>query len=166
MPWFKALVARRQPFAGWRRIALAALGGTIVIAILGVVGELTDSMLLAASFGASCVLVFTLPDAPVSQPVNAVGGHIVATVCGLTAGVLFPLAWWSVAIAVGAATAAMAALRVTHPPAGSNPIVVMTAGATWGYLLIPIAVGAVILVALGLVFHRLSGTQYPSQPAA
>jgi CBS-domain-containing membrane protein len=163
MSWIRGLVTLRQPFPGWRRIALAGIGGAIVIAVLAAVTELSGSVLLAGSFGATCVLVFSLPEAPVSQPVNVVAGHLLTTTCGLVALTLLPVTWWSIALAVGVSIAAMAALRVTHPPAGANPIVVMTAGATWGYLLFPMLVGAVVIVVIGLVFHRLTGTAYPAR---
>lgn len=132
-----------------------------MIAVLATGSDLVGIALLAASFGASSVLVFTVPDAPLSQPANVVGGHLVTTCCGLIVGSIFPATWWSIALAVGLAIAAMAALRVTHPPAGANPIVVLTTGASWGYLFSPIFVGAVVIIAVALVFHRLTGTVYP-----
>lgn len=160
------LVARRQPAVPARRVALAGLGGAVAIGALALIADISDSGLLAAAFGASCVLVFTVPEAPLSQPVNVVGGHLVAASCGLLVASVLPVAWWSVALAVGLAIAAMAALRVTHPPAGANPIVVMTVGASWWYLLVPILAAAVIVVVVGMIFHRAAGADYPIRPLA
>ena len=39
--------------------------------------------LLMAPFGASCVLLFAVPNSPLSQPANVIGGHAVATLAGL-----------------------------------------------------------------------------------
>ena len=168
MKWNRArnLVQRRQAFAGWRRVTLAGVGGAIVIALLAAGGDIMGVTLLAASFGASCVLVFTVPDAPLSQPANVVAGHLMTTFCGLLVGSIFPSAWWSIALAVGLAIAAMAAFQVTHPPAGANPTVVLTTGASWSYLVSPILVGAMAVVVIGLVFHRVTGTAYPARPVA
>lgn len=166
MSWIRDLTTRRQPRPSWRRVLLGALGGAIVIAVLGLASELTGSVLLAASFAASCVLVFSVPETPLAQPVNLVAGHLVSTAIGLLAHALLPTQWWSVALAVGLAIGAMAALRVTHPPAGANAVVVMTIGANWWYLLAPILIGALVVVVIGVAFHRVTGTTYPIRGAA
>lgn len=159
-PW-AGFVTRTQPQLPVRRVVLAGIGGALGIAVLGLVGHLTGSLLLAAAFGSSCVLIFTAPALPFSQPANVVGGHLITTACGLLVGVFLPAQWWSIAIAVGLGIAVMAALRLTHPPAGGNAIVVLTAGASWSYLLVPMLAGAVLLVLTAWVFHRLTGTDYP-----
>ncbi len=161
MSWQKELFARRLPRPGWKRLAVAGTGGVIVIGLLGLMSDLTQLPLLVASFGASCVLVFTLPEAPVSQPLNVVAGHLISAACGLLIAALLPVTWWSIALAVGLAIVVMATLRVTHPPAGGNPIVVMTAAASWSYLVLPILVGVLVVVLVGLLVHRLTGTVYP-----
>lgn len=157
------LVARRQPAVPAHRVALAGLGGAVAIGVLALLADLSQSALLAAVFGASCVLIFTVPESPLSQPVNVVGGHLVAATCGLLVASVLPVDWWSIALAVGLAIAAMAALRVTHPPAGANPIVVMTIGASWWYLLVPILAAALIVATIGITYHRVTGTTYPIQ---
>jgi CBS-domain-containing membrane protein len=152
---------RRQPAPGGRRLLLAGLGAFVVIAVIGLAADGTRLLLLSAAFGASAALVFALPEAPLSQPINVIGGHVISSLCGLVVHALLPTAWWSVAIAVAAAVVAMSALRILHPPAGGNPIVIMTTAAGWDYLLFPTLVGAVVIVLVGVVFHRLTGTRYP-----
>lgn len=155
------LVTRRQPWPGWRRILVSGLGGAATIAVIALLSELTSPALLAAAFGASCVIVFTAPEAPLSQPVNVVGGHLVSAACGLAAASLLPAGWWSTGLAVGLAAAAMAALRVTHPPAGASPVAVALSGASWEYLLLPILFGSMLVVLAGVLVHRSTGTVYP-----
>ncbi len=157
--------ARRQPFPGWRRVALAGTGGALAIATLAGLTDLGGWVWIAAPFGASCVLIFTAPEAPLSQPANVIAGHMLSTAIGLLAQTVLPASWWSTALAVGIAIAAMAALRVTHPPAGADPIVVMAAGSSWTFLLTPVLIGAVTLVIVGALFHKLTGTAYPTRPA-
>lgn len=166
MQFLKSLVARPQPHLGTKRVIMAGIGGALTIGLLGLLAELTGSVLIVASLGASCVLVFTAPGAPLSQPMNVVGGHLLTTLCGLVVGMLFGTTWWSVALAVGLAIIVMAALRITHPPAGANPIFVMTTGATWSFLLTPVLAGALIVVVMGILFHRFAGigTTYPLKP--
>ena len=84
-----------------------------------------------------------------------VGGHLVAAVCGLLVGAVAPTAWWSLGIAVGLGMAAMAALRVIHPPAGGTPVAVMVAGVGWDYLITPILAGALTLAASALAYQGL-----------
>lgn len=156
-----SLLKRRQPYPGHRRTILAGVGGAVAIAALGIAPESGPVTLLMAGFGATCVLVFALPTAPLSQPANVVGGHLVTTLAGLSVAGLLPVSWWSTALAVGAGIALMVALRVTHPPAGANPIVVMSGAVGWDFAIDPVLIGSIALVVVAMVFHRLSGTAYP-----
>lgn len=58
-------------------------------------------------------------------------------------------------MSVGVAMAAMAALRVIHPPAGGTPIAIMISHAGWDYLFTPVLAGAVILAACALGYRIL-----------
>ena len=98
---------------------------------------------------------------PLSQPANVIGGHAVATLAGLVLRWALPDQWWALALAVGLAIALMVLLRVTHPPAGADPLVVFAADPGFLFLIFPVISGAVLLVALAALFHRLSGTAYP-----
>ncbi|MBT1003880.1 HPP family protein [Paenarthrobacter sp. DKR-5] len=144
-----------QPRAPWPAILVAALGGALTIAVLSLTGNATGTPILIAAFGSSCVLVFLLPDAPLSQPVNVVGGHMVSALCGVAAHAFLPTAWWSLGLSVGAAMAAMAALRIIHPPAGGTPIAILLAHEGWGYLLTPVLAGSLILTACALLYRVL-----------
>lgn len=148
-----------QPRAPWSAILVAALGGALTIAVLSLTGDAVGTPILIAAFGPSCVLVFLLPDAPLSQPVNVVGGHMVSALCGVAAHALLPTAWWSRGLSMGAAIAAMAALRIIHPPAGGTPIAILLAHAGWDYLLTPVLAGSLILTACALLYRVLLGTR-------
>lgn len=158
----KDLTRRNLPKPGIRNILLAGLGGFLAIAGLSALTDHTIMAFLMAPFGASCVLLFAAPAAPLSQPVNVVGGHVTATLTGLVLRQALPPTWWGVAIAVGCAIALMVALRVTHPPAGADPLVVFAADPGFGFLFAPVMSGSVALVVIALLFHRLNGTAYPA----
>ncbi len=152
---------RHQPPASPKNWLLVGLGGMLGIGILGALTSFAGAPLLIAPFGASCVLLFSVPNSPLSQPMNVVGGHLLATIIALGLSYVLPPTWWATAIAVGLAIGAMAALRVTHPPAGADPIVVFALTPGFDFLIIPVLVGSLILVATATIYHRFSGAEYP-----
>lgn len=143
-------------FAPWA-VLVSGVAVTLVIGLLGLLTEVVGHPFLMTSFAASCVLEFVLPVAPVSQPVNVIGGHLAGAVCGLVALSLLPGNWWAFALATGVAVMTMTGLRILHPPAASLPLIIMQDAQDWWYLLTPILVGTVIIVVLGLVYRRLLG---------
>lgn len=153
--------SRHQPPIHIGRGLVAGIGGLVAIAAVGALTNVVGEPLLMAPFGASCVLIFSVAGSPLSQHANVVGGHMVATLVGLVMRALFPDAWWAVGLAVGAAIALMAALRVTHPPAGANPLVVFASDPGFDFLLFPVLTGSLILVAVGTLFHRFGKVEYP-----
>lgn len=159
---------RHQPSAGPALAIKAGLGGCLAIASVALASQATGNPWLMAPFGATCVLLFSVPASPLSQPANVVGGHLVAALVGLIMLAFLPVAWWSMALAVGLAIALMALLRVTHPPAGANPLVMLLAANSAGeapgvdFLLFPVLSGSILLVLLAVLVHRLPPrTPYP-----
>lgn len=153
---------RALPHPPARSVILAGLGAFLAIAALSLLTTHAELLLLIAPFGASCVLLFAVPASPLSQPANVVGGHLLSTAIAMALNALLPEAWWALPLAVGLAIAVMAALRLTHPPAGADPLVVFAADPGLSFLLFPVLTGAVALVAIAAVFHRLAGHEYPA----
>ncbi len=158
--------SRHQSPCGVRNVSLAGAGGAVAIGVLGSLTYYTGHPLLMAPFGASCVLLFSVPNSPLSQPVNVVCGHLLATLVGLLLRQYLPDTWWAAALAVGLAIALMAAFRVTHPPAGADPIVVFATHPGFGFLILPVLIGSVALVVIASLFHAGSGTVYPLRKGA
>lgn len=77
---------------------------------------------LVASFGASAVLVFGLPQAKLSQPRNLVGGQCLSALTGILVRLILQPRWASKASFVSAALGMALSLTVmqatgtTHPP--------------------------------------------------
>lgn len=137
----------------------------LCITVLGSLGTFTQSSAwLMAPFGATMVILFGLPESPLAQPKNIIVGHLLTTAIGLSVAALIGATPWTMGLAVGLAVGLMLLTSTTHPPAGANPLVVMLAGEQWGFLLMPAAVGAVLIVAFGVVYHKLiSGQRYPTR---
>jgi CBS-domain-containing membrane protein len=145
-----------------RSIAIAWFGGALAISTVAGLSDWLSLALVLGSFGASCVLVFGYPDLPFSQPRNIVIGHFLSSLVGLIFLTVFGAHWWSLALAVGTAIAAMMITRTVHPPAGSNPVIVFLAQPAWSFLLYPTLAGALLLVVVALVYNNLSRkTRYP-----
>ena len=152
---------RHQPKATLRTAVLAGVGAMIGMGVLALASTFTPWALLMAPFGASCVLLFAVPESPLSQPMNVVGGHVLATLVSLGTLAVLPHSWWAVAVAVGLSIGLMVVLRVTHPPAGADCVVVFMTQAGWSFVFVPVLTGSVVLVAIAYAYHRTSGTAYP-----
>lgn len=152
----------RPPRMALRAIALAALGGSLAITLIGWLASRTATPLVLGSFGATCVLVFGFPDAPFAQPRHVLGGYFVSTLIGLIFLHFTGPCWWGMGLATGTAIAAMMCLRIVHPPAAGNPIVIFMTSPAWSFLWFPTLSGALIIVALALVYNNLTrAARYP-----
>lgn len=140
-------------------IAIAAAGGGIGIAGMILLAEVGHFALGMVPFATSIVLVLGAPDAPQAQPRNILGGHLISALCGALFCTLLGHGAPAAALGVAAAIALMHATRTFHPPAGINPVVMVIANAGWSFVLLPVAVGAVILVAYAWIYHRLTHTR-------
>jgi CBS-domain-containing membrane protein len=132
-----------------------ALGGGIAIAAMELLSLRTQYPLAAVPFATSIVLVMGTPEVPAAQPRALIGGHLLATLVGLAMLKLTGPGPWAAAAAVALAMAAMHLTRTFHPPAGIDPLVVVTYGMPWGFLLIPVAAGLVLLAAFAYLWHNL-----------
>lgn len=147
------------------QLIAAGGGGFITVFLIVQIGEGLGTALLIAPFGASCVLVFALPESPLAQPRNVIGGHVISAAAGLLMLTLLGDGPIAIAAGVGLAISAMQATATLHPPAGANPIVVISAGAGWSFIAVPVLAGAVMIVLLALIYHRLAtGRPYPLRP--
>lgn len=147
--------AASPPRASIKHIAISWLGGCLAIGVVAYMAIMSNTTLMLGSFGATCVLVFGFPESPFSQPRNVIAGHLLSSLVGLLFLTLFGAHWWSVALAAGTAIALMQFTRTVHPPAGSNPVIVMLTQPAWSFLLTPTLIGATILVMVAVIFNNL-----------
>lgn len=136
------------------QIALAAAGAMIAVSVLSLAADVTQALLVMGSFGASALLLFALPEAPLAQPRSVVGGHLLASVVALGCLSLFGASWWAVGLATGLAVGGMMWTRTLHPPAGSNAIIVFLVKPSWPLLLVSTLTCTLLLIAIAIVYHR------------
>ncbi|GAA5845010.1 hypothetical protein JCM3766R1_004847 [Sporobolomyces carnicolor] len=117
--------------------------------------------LAIGSLGATAVLLYCVPESPLSQPRNVVGGHVVSAVSGAIVSQLFALdsrfttpldvdnavvddeSWYHLtpvayALAVAIAISAMQLTKTVHPPGGATALIASahrTVDARYTYLL-------------------------------
>ena len=170
-----AATPARMMFAGrigWLR---GALGAGLAIALTALISHTAmagDAALpwLIASIGASAGLIFVLPASPLAQPWPVAGSHLLSATIGLAIHALFGATWLGAGLAVGLTIAAMSLLRCLHPAAGGTVLItalpspaVAAAGA--GFLIEPLALNVLVLLAAGIVWNRLTGHSYPHRAA-
>ena len=154
-----ALIPPRLPV---KELLLISLGAFFAASVIGVLAYLTNQPIIMGSFGASIFVLFVLPDSPFAQPRNVIFGHFVTTLIGLIFFHLVGSEWWSMALALAFAVFFMQYLRISHPPAGSNPFIVFILGANWDYLWMPSLVGSILIVIVALFYNnRSKDKSYP-----
>jgi len=132
-----------------------ATGGAIAIAGMEAFSARTAFPLVAIPFATSIVTVLGSPQAAPAQPRALVGGHLISTIIGLLVVKLCGPAAWAAAVAVGLAMAAMHLSGTFHPPAGIDPLVVVVNDMSWGFLVMPVGIGVMLLVVFAYAWHNL-----------
>ena len=136
---------------------LAGLFSIITIGALTLLTYKTElGVFLIASFGSSMVLLYGYPENAFAQPKNIFFGHLLTSVVGIV--FLFFTAvptFIIIPLAVGLGVSLMILFKVTHPPAGGNPIIIIIGSVSIDYLISPIITGSIIIIVFGIVLNRL-----------
>ncbi|KQQ26036.1 hypothetical protein ASF58_14080 [Methylobacterium sp. Leaf125] len=159
-----------------RERLIGCLGALIGIALTGLmtgwmVGQGPHIPLIVAPMGATAVLLFAVPASPLAQPWPIIGGNTISALIGVTAAHFIPNPVLAIGVGVSLAIAAMSFTRSLHPPGGAAALTALIGGpaiASSGFLFpfVPVCLNSIILVSLGIAFHRISGRKYPHVPAA
>ena len=140
---------------------LAGIGAAVTIGILGyityesILSDTNYGLWLFASFGSTVVLVFGYPDNLFAQPKNIFFGHLLTAFVGVVFLTFFEVNFITLGVAVGIAVTLMMVLKITHPPAGGNPIAVMLGGVSFQFLIFPVMLGAITIIIGGIIFNSL-----------
>ena len=66
------------------------------------------------------------------------------------------------ALALAITTSLMLILRLSHPPACSNPVAIFIIIPEWGFLWAPTLLGAFLVTLIALIYHNLASERvYP-----
>jgi CBS-domain-containing membrane protein len=160
------------PVTHTERIVSAAGGfvGTAFVWLASalVLGDVEGTLFVAASMGASAVLVFAVPHGPLSQPWSLVGGHAVSALAGVACARAVPQPLLAAALAVALAIGGMHYLRCIHPPGGGTALAAVIGGPAvrelgFTYVVAPVLLNAVILVAAAIAVNAFfAWRRYPA----
>jgi CBS domain-containing membrane protein len=155
----------------WQERGRSCLGALLGIAFTGgsmylLLGPAASIPLLVAPMGASAVLLFAVPASPLAQPWSIIGGNLVAATIGVTCAHAIADPTLAAALAVALSIGGMFALRCVHPPSGAVALTAVLGGPAihalgYRFVLEPIAIQSVALLAAALAYHAVTGHRYP-----
>ena len=140
---------------------LAGVGAAVTIIILGyityesILADTIYGLWIFASFGSTVVIVFGYPNNDFAQPKNIFFGHLLTSFVGICFLTFLEVNFITLGLAVGIGIMLMIALKITHPPAGGNPIAVMIGGVSFEFLIFPVMVGTIAIIIGGIIYNSL-----------
>ncbi len=160
----------RQASIGAYEIVISALAAGIAIALNAWVSHaLLPShfqVFLAASMGASTILVIAVHHSPLSQPWAVIGGHLAGAASGLLVGAWVADPILACLLAMALTVLVQMSLRCLHAPGGGTALLPVLGGAALqaeglGFIGV-VLLNALVLVTVALVVNNLlPGRRYP-----
>jgi len=140
---------------------LSALGALIFISFLAFLDSSFEGMIwLIPPFGASMVLVMAAHESPLAKPKNILLGHILSALSGVIILYLIGDNFLALGIAVALAVFVMIVTDTIHPPAGANPIIAILGSKGAGFIIMPVAIGAIFIIFFAIIFNQLMQRKY------
>ena len=135
---------------------ISGISASIVIGVLAFLTLRTSAgILLMFSFGATVFLVFALHELETAQPKNVFFGHLVSVLVGIIFNETIGFSFYSLGLAVGVAVTFMIYLKIMHPPAASNPLVVLFTDVSFEYILFPVIFGTLAIILMSIFLNRI-----------
>ena len=135
---------------------ISGISASIVIGVLAFLTLRTSAgILLMFSFGATVFLVFALHELETAQPKNVFFGHLVSVLVGIIFNETIGFNFYSLGLAVGVAVTLMIYLKIMHPPAASNPLIVLFTDVSFEYILFPVIFGTIAIIVMSIFLNRI-----------
>ncbi|XDG05530.1 hypothetical protein ABKA04_005145 [Annulohypoxylon sp. FPYF3050] len=129
---------------------------------------------IIASYGASAVLVYGMPQAPLAQPRALLGGHFLSALVGICITKLFSLIpsstkfdslrWLAASLSTAIAIVVMQVTDTTHPPAGATALLPAVDMDIWNlswYFLPVVLLSSTMVLAVALLLNNIQRV-YPT----
>ena len=134
---------------------VSGISAALVIGVLAFLTLRTSAgILLMFSFGATVFIVFVLYNLDTAQPKNIFFGHLVSVLVGIIFNETIGFSFYSLGLSVGFAVALMVYLKVMHPPAASNPLVVLFTDVSFDFILFPVIAGTIVIILMSVFINK------------
>ena len=137
------------------RLLWVLAGASVALALALHVVRPADSTLLLASLGGSTLFLFGLTTFPPTQPRALFGGHLISAFIGVICYQLFGDTTWVMVIAVLITIAVLILTKTVHPPAGANPLIMISAHAGFVDIWTHVFAGVLVLALTTYLWSRL-----------
>ena len=135
---------------------ISGISASIVISVLAFLTLRTSAgVWLMFSFGATVFLVFALHNLETAQPKNIFFGHLISVLVGIIFNETVGFSFYSLGLAVGVAVTLMVYLKVMHPPAASNPLVVLFTDVSFEFILFPVILGTIAIIIMSVFINKI-----------
>ena len=135
---------------------VSGISAALVIGVLAFLTLRTSAGIwLMFSFGATVFIVFVLYDLETAQPKNVFFGHLVSVIVGIIFNETIGFSFYSLGLSVGLAVALMVYLKVMHPPAASNPLVVLFTDVSFDFILFPVISGTIVIILMSVFINKI-----------
>ncbi|MDX1351917.1 MAG: HPP family protein [Thiomicrorhabdus sp.] len=141
---------------------ISAIGGFVAIFAVILISHqflgLNDSWGIIASMGASAVLLFAVPNGPLSQPWPVFGGHIFAAIIGVSCALLIQEPLFAASSAVGITIGVMYYFNCIHPPGGATALTAVIGGESihqlgYQFILTPVLLNVLCILLVAVLFN-------------
>jgi len=134
----------------------SGISAAIVIGVLAFLTLKTSAgVWLMFSFGATVFIVFALHNLETAQPKNIFFGHLVSVLVGIIFNETIGISFYSLGLSVGVAVALMVYFKVMHPPAASNPLVVLFTDVSFDFVLFPVITGTIAIILMSVFINKI-----------
>ena len=134
----------------------SGISAALVIGVLAFLTLKTSAgVWLMFSFGATVFIVFVLYNLETAQPKNIFFGHLVSVIVGIIFNETIGFSFYSLGLSVGVAVALMVYLKVMHPPAASNPLVVLFTDVSFDFVLSPVITGTIVIILMSVFINKI-----------
>ncbi len=135
---------------------VSGISAALVIGVLAFLTLRTSSGIwLMFSFGATIFIVFVLYSLETAQPKNIFFGHLVSVLVGIIFNETIGFSFYSLGLSVGVAVALMVYLKIMHPPAASNPLVVLFTDVSFDFVLFPVITGTIVIILMSVFINKI-----------
>ena len=169
--FFNLIGLSRQPVSHREKLISMTGGFLGILGILLASGWLLEpeiAVVMTPSMGATAVLLFAAPHATFSQPWNAIIGHTVSAIVGVTCWQWIPDLTFAASASVGLAIGAMFITRSIHPPGGATALAAVIGAENlhhlgYSYVLQPVLFNVLSIAIVAMLYNYLfHWRQYPA----